>query len=59
VVPIVDRDGCGVRFDDELVADVAWRHTVAIAIERQAEIFVHERLDGVAVIGKERGERAE
>ena len=56
---IVDGDGTGVGFHRETAADKAMRHAVAIAIELQAQIFVDQRLDGVAIIIRDDRQRAE
>lgn len=54
VVLIIDADGGGVRFDSEPRAHIARRHAVPVAVERQADVFVHERLGRIAVIGNHR-----
>ena len=59
VMLIVDGDGGSVGFDGEIAAHIARRHAVAVAIERQADIFVHERLGAIAIIGKHRRQRPE
>src|SRR5437016_4601241 len=50
VVLVIDGDRRGIGLHRELMAHVAWRHTVAVAIETQAEILVHERIDAIAII---------
>ena len=49
---IVNGEGGSIRFDDELVADIACGHAITVTIERQSEIFMHECLSDIAIIGK-------
>ena len=46
-------------FTREPAADKAMRHAVAIAVELQAEIFVDQRLDGVAIVVRDDRQRAQ
>jgi hypothetical protein len=39
---VIDGDRTGIRLEGEAAADKAVGHTVAIAIELQAEVFVYE-----------------
>ena len=48
---VVDRHGRRVCFNRELVADIAWWHAVAVAIEGQPKIFVGEGLGAIAIVG--------
>src|SRR2546427_13143246 len=50
VMLVVDGDRRRIGLHRELMAHVAWRHTVAGAIETQPEILVHERIDAIAII---------
>src|SRR5207247_5167238 len=50
---VVDGDGRRIRFHDEPAAHVTRRHTVAITVERQTEIFVHESVNIIAVVGRD------
>jgi hypothetical protein len=49
---VVDGDRTGIGLESEATADVAVGDTVAVAIEVQAEIFVNERLDRVAMVSR-------
>ena len=53
VYPIVDGDRTGVGLQRETAAGEAMRHAVAIAVELQSDIFVDQRLDGVAIIRRD------
>src|SRR5436190_8349173 len=50
VMLVIDGDRRGIGLHRELMAHVAWRDTVAVAIETEAEILVHERIDAIAII---------
>src|ERR1700678_2296968 len=56
---IVDGDGRSVSLDGELVADITSGHAVAVAVEGETHIFMHEGLDGVAAVGKHGGQLPE
>ena len=56
---LVNGDGAGIGFHREPVSDIAVRHAVSIAVELQSQIFVNKRLDGVAVIVGNDGQRPE
>ena len=56
---IVDGDRTGVGLQRETAADEAMGHAVAIAVELQAQVFVNQRLDGVAIILRNDRQRAE
>ena len=51
---VVDDQGLRIGFDSQPAADVAGRHTVTVAVELEAQIFVDESIGGVAVIGQQR-----
>ena len=50
---VVDGDRTGIGLESEAAADIAGGHTVAVPIEVQAEIFMNERLDRVAMVVRE------
>jgi hypothetical protein len=50
---VVDGQGLGVSLDGQAAPDVAGRHTVAVAIELDPQIFADERIGGIAVIGNQ------
>jgi hypothetical protein len=50
---VVDGQGLGVGLDGQPAADVTGWHTVAVAIELEAQIFADQSIGGVAVIGKQ------
>ena len=56
---VVDSDRGSIGFDGELVADITRRHAVAIAIEREPNIFMDQRFDGFTVIGNHGRQRPE
>jgi hypothetical protein len=56
---IVDREGGSIRFDGEFVAHMASGHAITVAIKRQPEIFMHERLGPITVVRKHARQRSE
>jgi hypothetical protein len=42
-----------------VTADITRRHAVAVAIERQPEIFVDQSFCGIAIIGHDHGQSAQ
>src|SRR2546423_1016527 len=56
VMLVIDGDRRGIGLHRQLMTDVAWRHTVAVAIKTQAEILVHERIDTIAIIQMDAGD---
>jgi hypothetical protein len=52
---VINGDRTGIRFDGEPPAHVAMGYAITITVEREPEIFMHERLRRVAeVIGNDR-----
>ena len=56
LVLVINGDCRRVGFDGELVADITWRHTVAIAVEAEAEILVNQSLGKIAIVGRDCGQ---
>ena len=53
---IVDGDRGSIGFEGEMAADIARRHAVAVAVERQSEIFVDQSFGGIAIVGHDHGQ---
>jgi hypothetical protein len=53
-LPVEERDGIVVGFDDDPFANERWRRAVTIAVELHAHILVHQSIQRVAIIGKQR-----
>lgn len=51
---VIDGQGLRIGFDSQPAADVVGRHTVTVAVELEAQIFVDESIGGVAVIRQQR-----
>ena len=47
---IVNGHRGGIGFHGKLVADVAWRHTAAVAVEGQSQVLVYEGLGKIPVV---------
>src|SRR5580700_12076482 len=56
---IVDGDGGSVSLDGELVTHITSGHAVTVAVEGETHIFMHERLGGIAAVGKHGGQLPE
>src|SRR5437773_2057186 len=54
---VIDGDGRRIRLHDEPATNVTRRHTVAITVKRQTEVFVHERVTTIAIVGCNRRQR--
>src|SRR6202008_361555 len=50
LILVVKGDGRSIRLDGEAPADIARWHAVAVAIERQSEIFVDQSFCAVPII---------
>ncbi len=59
LIPVIKRHRETIGFDDEALAHEMRWGTVAIAIELQAKILLHQGLGGVAVIRSEGWERSQ
>jgi hypothetical protein len=56
LIPVIQGHGGSVGFDDETLAHEMWRGAVAIAIEVEAKILLHQSLGRVTVIRSESGQ---
>ena len=53
--PMVNSHRTGIGFHSEPLPDITRRHAVLIAVKLQAQVFVDERLGGVAVVVDQQG----
>src|ERR1019366_9158772 len=56
---VIDGDRTGIGFEGEPASDETMRHAVAIAVELQTDVFMHQRLDGISVVGHDDRQRTE
>jgi hypothetical protein len=54
---VIDNDGRGIGFHCEAASDITSRHAVAVGVELEADILVHERFGGVAIVGPQGWQR--
>ena len=53
LIAVIKRHGGSIGFDGEMLANQMRRSAVAIAVELEAKILIHQGLGGVAVIGSQ------
>src|SRR6266700_7830521 len=56
---VIDSDGTGISLESEQAADITVGYTAAVPIEVQAEIFMNECLDCVAMVVRNDRQRAQ
>src|SRR5271167_613194 len=59
VIPMIERDRGSIGFDQETLAHERGWGAVAVAVEVEAKVLLHEGFDGVAVIGSKDGQAAQ
>jgi len=58
LITVIKRHRGSVGFDGEMLAHEMRRGAVAIAVELEAKVLIHQGLGGVAVIGSEGRQRS-
>jgi hypothetical protein len=51
LILVVEGDRRSIGLESQVTAHVTWRYAVAVAVERQPEIFVDQSLRGIPIVG--------